>query len=114
MIATIKRPDGSHQVTFDGRPLYYYSKDTKAGDVNGQGVAEVSVHGGRSIGSLPPAPVYTIALGSGNAANYLTGEDSMTLYFYAKDTTPGVATCTARLRDEWAPSFHRESPVISR
>ncbi|HTY15408.1 MAG TPA: hypothetical protein VMC42_06845 [Methanoregulaceae archaeon] len=33
----ITRPDGMNQTAFMGRPLYYYSRDAKPGDVNGQG-----------------------------------------------------------------------------
>jgi predicted lipoprotein with Yx(FWY)xxD motif len=36
-VATVTRPDGGTQVTFNGAPLYHYSGDTKAGDTNGQG-----------------------------------------------------------------------------
>ena len=35
---TTTRTDGGKQVTFEGAPLYYYSGDKKAGDVNGQGI----------------------------------------------------------------------------
>jgi len=35
---TITRQDGSKQVTYAGHPLYYYSGDSAAGDVNGQGL----------------------------------------------------------------------------
>lgn len=38
MLGATTRPDGTSQVTFDGHPLYYFSGDSKAGDVNGQGV----------------------------------------------------------------------------
>ncbi|HEV3280247.1 MAG TPA: hypothetical protein VG032_01465 [Acidimicrobiales bacterium] len=38
-LATIMRPDGSLQVTFNGMPLYRFKGDTKPGDTMGQGVA---------------------------------------------------------------------------
>lgn len=38
--ATFPRPDGSMQVSYNGKPLYYFAKDTKAGETNGQGVGE--------------------------------------------------------------------------
>jgi predicted lipoprotein with Yx(FWY)xxD motif len=40
-LGTINTPDGKKQVTLNGMPLYYYVKDTKPGDVLGQGVGGV-------------------------------------------------------------------------
>ncbi|WP_457946785.1 COG4315 family predicted lipoprotein [Pseudarthrobacter sp. alpha12b] len=40
-LGTITTPDGKKQVTLNGMPLYYFAKDTKAGDVLGQGVGGV-------------------------------------------------------------------------
>lgn len=40
-IATAARADGSMQVTYKGMPLYFYVKDAKPGDVNGQAVGGV-------------------------------------------------------------------------
>jgi predicted lipoprotein with Yx(FWY)xxD motif len=36
-LGTVARPDGSTQVTLDGRPLYTFSFDHSAGEVNGDG-----------------------------------------------------------------------------
>jgi predicted lipoprotein with Yx(FWY)xxD motif len=36
-LGTITRSDGTIQVTYKGMPLYRYTGDSKAGDVNGQG-----------------------------------------------------------------------------
>src|SRR5262249_901724 len=37
-LGTVRRPDGRLQVTYRGLPLYLYSGDTRAGQVNGQDV----------------------------------------------------------------------------
>jgi predicted lipoprotein with Yx(FWY)xxD motif len=38
MVGESTRADKSTQVTVGGHPLYYFADDTKAGDINGQGV----------------------------------------------------------------------------
>lgn len=37
-LGTIKRTDGTTQVTYAGRPLYYYTPDSTEADITGQGV----------------------------------------------------------------------------
>ena len=37
-LTTFARADGSMQVAINGMPLYYFAKDAKAGDTNGQGL----------------------------------------------------------------------------
>jgi len=39
--SSFAREDGIKQVTYKGRPLYYYNADTKPGDTKGQGVNSV-------------------------------------------------------------------------
>ena len=40
-LGTVKRPDGTDQLTYKDKPLYRYSGDAKAGDVKGDGVGGV-------------------------------------------------------------------------
>ena len=40
LIGTVRRRDGRRQITYSGRPLYYYVGDTHAGQVSCQNVAE--------------------------------------------------------------------------
>jgi predicted lipoprotein with Yx(FWY)xxD motif len=41
LLSTSMQADGDSQVTYGGRPLYYFSGDAKPGDVNGQSVGDV-------------------------------------------------------------------------
>ena len=38
MFTFTSREDGAKQLTYNGKPLYYYNKDLKPGDTNGEGV----------------------------------------------------------------------------
>jgi predicted lipoprotein with Yx(FWY)xxD motif len=40
-LGTIQRPEGGRQVTYRSRPLYTFGGDTKAGQLNGQGLKDV-------------------------------------------------------------------------
>jgi predicted lipoprotein with Yx(FWY)xxD motif len=41
LLSTAMQANGDSQVTYDGRPLYYFAGDAKPGDTNGQGVGNV-------------------------------------------------------------------------
>ena len=40
-LGTFARPDGSLQVTYNGRAVYYYAADTTSGATTGQGVGGI-------------------------------------------------------------------------
>ncbi|GAA2565702.1 hypothetical protein GCM10010435_43220 [Winogradskya consettensis] len=58
ILGYVERADGHCQVTINGWPVYYFSKDTEPGDIKGQGVKDtwfaVSPTGGKTS-ALPPA-----------------------------------------------------------
>lgn len=66
-LATIKRDDGSMQVTYQGAPLYYFAPDTKAGDVSGQGVGGVWFVAATAGGAGGPAASPSSPAAQGNA-----------------------------------------------
>ena len=41
LLSTAVQANGSSQVTYGGKPLYYFAGDAKPGDTNGQGVGDV-------------------------------------------------------------------------
>jgi predicted lipoprotein with Yx(FWY)xxD motif len=40
-LGTVKRPDGTEQVTYKGLPLYTFAQDQTAGEAKGQGIKDV-------------------------------------------------------------------------
>jgi predicted lipoprotein with Yx(FWY)xxD motif len=40
-LGTVKRPDGTVQVTYKGTPLYTFTSDRQPGEANGQGIKDV-------------------------------------------------------------------------
>jgi predicted lipoprotein with Yx(FWY)xxD motif len=40
-LGTVKRPEGTMQVTYKGTPLYTFGQDKQAGETNGQGIKDV-------------------------------------------------------------------------
>ena len=68
-LGTVKRPDGSEQVTYKGEPLYTFAQDTKEGDVNGQGIKDVGTWSAVTVtsssGSGAQAPTTSTKSSSG-------------------------------------------------
>jgi len=40
-LGTVKRPEGTMQVTYKGTPLYTFAQDKQTGEANGQGIRDV-------------------------------------------------------------------------
>lgn len=53
-LGTVKRPDGTEQLTYKGSPLYTFTPDKKAGDVGGQGIKDVGTWTAVTVGSSSP------------------------------------------------------------
>lgn len=44
-LGTVKRPEGSTQVTYHGKPVYTFTEDASPGDAHGQGIKDVGTWG---------------------------------------------------------------------
>jgi predicted lipoprotein with Yx(FWY)xxD motif len=71
LLGTVKRQDGTEQVTFAGNPVYEFVKDTAPGQGNGQGVQKtwwaITSTGDKAAAGAPAAPTSS---DSGNGGGY--------------------------------------------
>ncbi|MFE5486014.1 SCO0930 family lipoprotein [Streptomyces sp. NPDC056527] len=118
LLGEVTRADGTKQLTLDGWPMYRYAKDTKPGDLKGQGV------GGTWFASAPDGKKAAPAAGGGadeggdeesgvDAAGLSVRKDpklgdivvdsqGMTVYRFKKDSAwPMKTACTGACLEKW-------------
>lgn len=105
---TLTRPDGSHQVTYNGWPLYYFSQDSAAGDMRGQGVGKVWYVINPT--SSAAAPVAT--RDAGELGTVLTDSSGRTLYRYTRDTA-NTSNCSGGCAATWPPLTVAGAPMLA-
>jgi len=88
-LGTVKRPDGTEQVTYKGMPLYTFAQDQAAGQASGQGIKDVgtwsavTVTKGVSTPSAPASvPAAPAASGEGSGGKGSSGGGSGGGYGY--------------------------------
>lgn len=55
-LGTVQRPDGRTQVTYNGRPLYRFAGDSRAGQANGEGIKDVGTWHAATLAAGSMAP----------------------------------------------------------
>lgn len=122
LLGEVTRPDGTKQLTMGGWPLYYYAKDTKAGDIKGQAVGgtwyasapdgkKASTKGGGAGagsgdgGDAGGEAVEQAGLTTRNDPDFgeiVVDKNGMTVYRFMKDTQwPMSTACTGACLDKW-------------
>jgi len=94
-LSVIIRPEGSRQVAYNDRPLYFYIGDSQPGDTTGEGVG--------GVWHVARATLTTVRIReTGDFGRILTGTNGMTLYVFDRDE-PGVSNCVDRCAEIWPP-----------
>ncbi|MFD9307409.1 SCO0930 family lipoprotein [Streptomyces sp. NPDC060048] len=117
LLGEVVRTDGSKQLTVAGWPVYRYSKDTKAGDTNGQGVggtwfaaAPDGKKAAKPAAAAPAAPpagadqaegALTVAKDP-KLGDHIVDGNGMTVYRFKPDTAwPMVSKCEGDCEAKW-------------
>ncbi|WP_107419972.1 SCO0930 family lipoprotein, partial [Streptomyces carpinensis] len=103
LLGEVTRADGTKQLTIAGWPAYRYAKDTKAGEVSGQGVGgkwyAMAPNGKKaSLAELPGLSVKKTELG-----DIVVDRNGMTVYRFLKDKAwpKSVSACTGACLEKW-------------
>ena len=103
LLGTAMRNDGTTQVTYNGWPLYYWSKDTGPGDTRGQWVGNVWFTF-NADGTWNPKVVTYISKASSPIGDVLVGPNGRTLYEFDLDKD-GTSNCNGQCAVNWPPVF---------
>ncbi|ALV31938.1 SCO0930 family lipoprotein [Streptomyces sp. CdTB01] len=112
LLGEVTRADGSKQLTIGGWPAYRYAKDTKAGDVSGQGV------GGKWFALAPTGKKASLASLPGlsvrkdpKLGDIVVDKNGMTVYRFIKDVAwpKVISNCAGACLEKW-PAVAPVSP----
>ncbi|MFF4370037.1 SCO0930 family lipoprotein [Streptomyces sp. NPDC001594] len=127
VLGEVVRKDGTKQLTVGGWPAYRFAKDTKPGEVNGQGVGgtwfALAPDGKKAAKGAAPAPAGTPGRAAGaltvakdpKLGDHVVDANGMTVYRFKPDTAwPMVSKCTGDCLAKWpavAPAERGEGIV---
>jgi predicted lipoprotein with Yx(FWY)xxD motif len=110
-LGTITRKDGTTQITYNGHPLYYWSKDTKAGDVTGQGIGDIWFALNPSGSLITTGVTPAVKLGKNDTlGSYLTDGNGNSLYIFLMDTS-NKSACSDACAANWPPLYGSAKPA---
>jgi predicted lipoprotein with Yx(FWY)xxD motif len=109
LISTTLRADGSKQLTYNGWPIYYFEKDQKPGDTNGQGVNNVWWVVSGEGNPIKPATVDLTP--TDKLGNILVDGSGMSLYLFTVDK-PDVSNCYGKCEVAWPPLLTIGQPTL--
>jgi predicted lipoprotein with Yx(FWY)xxD motif len=72
-LGTVKRPNGTMQVTYRGEPLYTFASDTSPGDAKGQGFKDVGVWNAVMASGKAPVPPAAASSSSSSSSHAAYG-----------------------------------------
>ena len=101
LLGTTMRNDGTTQVTYNGWPLYYWSKDTGPGDMRGQWIAN-TWFALNADGTFNAKIVTYVGKASSPIGDVLVGPNGRTLYEFDVDKN-GTSNCNGQCATFWPP-----------
>ena len=72
-LGTVRRPNGTMQVTYKGEPLYSFGEDTKPGDTKGEGFKDVGVWHAATVGAAATTSTSGSSTGGYGSGGYGSG-----------------------------------------
>ena len=109
LLGSITRADGGKQVTYNGKPLYYFANDEKPGDTNGQDRG-----GAWFVVTANGSPVQTAATvqaaEDATLGTILWDASGRALYLFMNDEKD-VSNCTGGCPRFWPPLITVDAPV---
>jgi predicted lipoprotein with Yx(FWY)xxD motif len=125
LFGTIRRSDGTFQVTYAGHPVYFFALDlaagATAGQTNGEHILDPAPVNGVWYNLLPngnpDAGTANIQSESSNGTNILADAGAVngvvaTLYAFTADT-PTQSHCTGMCAQAWPPVLTQSAPTAS-